>query len=86
MKKPPARARKLFTLRGNPDNGTHTRVFKYSGGKDGAEAVLYAVENRGHAWPGGTQYLPGFIIGKTSRDFDATETIWAFFKKHAASK
>jgi polyhydroxybutyrate depolymerase len=41
------------------------------------------MEGGGHTWPGGHQYLPAWIIGKTSRDIDANEVIWNFFKKHA---
>ena len=40
------------------------------------------VDGGGHTWPGGHQYLPEWIIGKTSRDIDANEVIWDFFKKH----
>ena len=29
--------------------------------------------------PGGEQYLPVALVGKTSRDFDASETITQFF-------
>jgi polyhydroxybutyrate depolymerase len=44
-----------------------------------AATVLYTVVNGGHTWPGGEQYLPVAVIGGTNRDFDASETIWAFF-------
>jgi poly(3-hydroxybutyrate) depolymerase len=36
----------------------------------------------GHTWPGGYQYLPEFLIGRTSRDFKATSIIWNFFNAH----
>jgi len=45
-----------------------------------AEVVLYAVEGGGHTWPGGIQYLPEFVIDKTSREFNVSEVIWEFFK------
>jgi polyhydroxybutyrate depolymerase len=35
----------------------------------------------GHTWPGGSQYLPKFIVGRVCRDFSATEKIFDFFKK-----
>jgi polyhydroxybutyrate depolymerase len=70
-----------------PDNGskdgTSVRVETYAGGKAGAEVILYSVEGGGHTWPGGRQYLPKSIIGRTSRQFNASEVIWQFFKKHA---
>ncbi|MCX6008557.1 MAG: hypothetical protein NTW48_00675 [Chloroflexi bacterium] len=52
------------------------------GCQDGAEVVLYAIEGGGHTWPGGLQYLPELVIGKTSREFNASEVIWQFFKEH----
>jgi len=29
------------------------------------------------------QYAPSFVVGRTSRDIDACEAIWEFFKAHA---
>ena len=70
-----------------PDNGskdgTSVRVETYAGGKSGTEVTLYSVEGGGHTWPGGRQYLPRNIIGRISRQFNASEVIWQFFKKHA---
>ena len=43
------------------------------------ELLHYKVLNGGHTWPGGYQYLPELLIGKTNQDLDATETIWNFF-------
>ncbi|HTV11331.1 MAG TPA: hypothetical protein VME20_05650 [Acidimicrobiales bacterium] len=36
--------------------------------------VLYMLEGGGHGWPGGPQYLPAWLIGRVSRDFDATKS------------
>jgi polyhydroxybutyrate depolymerase len=66
----------------DPSDGTTVRKEVYGGCENGAEVVLYAVEGGGHTWPGGLQYLPESIIGRTSRDFDASEVIWQFFKEH----
>lgn len=66
----------------DPRDGTRARKEDYAGGTEGSEVVLYAVEGGGHTWPGGRQYLPSWIIGKTCRDFDATSVIWEFFKRH----
>jgi len=44
--------------------------------------VLYATGGGGHTWPGGLQYFPESIIGKTSREFNASEIIWQFFREH----
>jgi len=66
----------------DPEDGTRVRREEYGGGTDGTEVILYAVEGGGHTWPGGSQYLPAWIIGRTSRDIDATTLIWDFFKGH----
>ncbi len=64
-----------------PKDGTEIEKYVYSCGE--AEVVLYKVIGGGHTWPGGQQYLAERIIGKTSRDINATEEIWEFFKKHS---
>lgn len=43
----------------------------------GAESTLVTLENKGHSWPGSN--MPDAI---TSRDIDATDEIWAFFRAH----
>ncbi len=67
----------------DPGDGTRVTRTEYTNSTDGTEVVLYSVDGGGHTWPGGVQYLPAWIIGKTSRDFDANEVIWSFFKKHS---
>ncbi|MFZ0737018.1 MAG: PHB depolymerase family esterase [Candidatus Acidiferrales bacterium] len=64
------------------ENGLETRHEIYSGCRGGTEVALYSIVGGGHTWPGGMQYAPQFFIGKTSRDFDANETIWKFFQAH----
>jgi polyhydroxybutyrate depolymerase len=44
--------------------------------------ILYSGEGGGHTWSGGYLYLGDWIIGKTSRDINACEEIWEFFKNH----
>jgi len=66
----------------DPQDGIRVRQEAYSQGKAGTEVILYAIEGGGHTWPGGPQYLPERIIGKTSRDIKASEVIWDFFVKH----
>ncbi|MBN2864162.1 MAG: hypothetical protein JXN62_13425 [Bacteroidales bacterium] len=66
----------------DPADGTRVEKKLYRNGIDGSEVVLYTVEGGGHTWPGGFQYLPVWMIGKTSRDIDACEIIWSFFRKH----
>jgi polyhydroxybutyrate depolymerase len=66
----------------DPKDGTRVRKEAYSDCKDGAEVILYAIENGGHTWPNGHKYLPDRIVGKISKDIDANEVIWDFFKRH----
>jgi polyhydroxybutyrate depolymerase len=66
----------------DPEDGTRVQKSVYSQCTDDAEIVLYTIKGGGHTWPGGYQYLPEFLIGKTSRDFNASETIWDFFNGH----
>ena len=65
----------------DPKDGTRVRREAYNQCREGMEVVLYTIEGGGHTWPGGHQYLPEWIIGKTSRDINANEVIWGFFQK-----
>lgn len=67
----------------DPKDGTRVRKEAYSNCKNNAEVILYAIENGGHTWPSGHKYLPDRIVGKTSKDIDANEIIWDFFKRHS---
>lgn len=66
----------------DPQDGTQVRREAYSGCKNSTEVILYAVEGGGHAWPGGPQYAPQALIGKTNRDINASQLIWDFFSRH----
>jgi polyhydroxybutyrate depolymerase len=67
----------------DPGDGTTAYCETYSGGRDGAEVVLYAITGGGHTWPGGREFAPRFVVGKRSKDFNASEAIWAFLSKHS---
>ena len=70
----------------NPDtagDGTSIDVEVFSDCAGGNEVRGYTVRKGGHAWPGGTQYLPELIIGKTTRNMDASEVLWDFFSHHS---
>jgi polyhydroxybutyrate depolymerase len=67
----------------NPANdGTSISLERYTACASGSEVAFYKVTDGGHTWPGGSQYLPVVIVGKTSRDLNASDTILAFFKNH----
>jgi polyhydroxybutyrate depolymerase len=63
-------------------DGTTVRRRVFGKGKDGTDVVVYTIEGGGHTWPGARQYLPVFLVGKASRNLDATRVIWEFFAKH----
>ncbi|MFK7956924.1 MAG: PHB depolymerase family esterase [Lysobacterales bacterium] len=46
-----------------------------------APVELYKVNNGGHTWPSGVQYLPPRIVGETSNDISAADEGWAFFSQ-----
>ena len=69
------------------DPSDKTRVSRqvYQQCSQDAEVVLYTIENGGHTWPGGKQYLPKMIVGIASQDINASAVIWDFFKRHSLS-
>lgn len=64
----------------SPNDSTTTEATVYPTGVGGIKVQVYVVQNGGHTWPGRPLYLPERVIGKASRDFDATKAIWDFFK------
>jgi len=66
----------------DPSDSTTTDIEIFDGCRARTAVELYTVDGGGHTWPGGLQYLPESIIGSTSRDFDASETMWQFFATH----
>ncbi|NGY05109.1 alpha/beta hydrolase family esterase [Solimonas terrae] len=64
------------------NDGTTISVARNAGCGSGGEVRLYTVTNGGHTWPGGSQYLPESMIGKTSADMNANDEIWSFFSAH----
>lgn len=70
---------------GDPNDETSVVVKKYPDGAGGAKTHYYLIKNGGHAWPGRPPYAPQSLIGVASRDFDASEVIWEFFKSLRSS-
>lgn len=66
-----------------PDDGIRVTIHHYEASENDAEVILYTIHGGGHTWPGGLQYLPEKIVGRTCRDFDANVVIWEFFKQHS---
>ncbi|HEY7126920.1 MAG TPA: PHB depolymerase family esterase [Ktedonobacterales bacterium] len=67
------------------NDGTHIQQNIYGGCQQGSQVVFYIVQGGGHTWPSGFQYLPVSMVGKTSRQMDASQVIWEFFQKHVRS-
>jgi len=60
------------------DDGTALVVRRGAGCRPGTAVVLYEVQGGGHAWPGGLRYAREWLIGKVSRELDATDETWRF--------
>jgi polyhydroxybutyrate depolymerase len=69
-----------ITDKARDNTQVHREIF--DAGREGSEVIVYTIEGGGHTWPGGSQYLPAFVVGKVSQKLDATQVIWDFFKKH----
>jgi polyhydroxybutyrate depolymerase len=68
-----------------PNVGDGTVVHRYDSTACAVstEVVFYQIDNGGHTWPGGKQYLPRPVIGATTRALDGSESIAQFFLAHA---
>ncbi len=64
-------------------DGTRVQVLMSHNNSTGADVVLYDVQGGGHTWPGGWQYLGVWLVGRTSREINASVVIWEFFKTHS---
>ena len=63
----------------NANDGTSVVKEEYTN-PDGLKVIGYTINNGGHTWPGGWQYFPKFIVGKTTHNLNACQVIWDFFK------
>ena len=63
-------------------DGTQVRQFDSTACAADTEVKLYQIDNGGHTWPGGKQYLPKAVIGPTTRAFDASQVMATFFLAH----
>lgn len=63
------------------DDGTSVTKEEYSS-PNGLKVIGFTVVDGGHTWPGGSQYLPKFIIGPLSQNINACEEIWKFFREN----
>jgi len=62
------------------EDGTTVQKHSYGKSKDGAQVVFYRIEGGGHVWPGGPK-LQEVVLGKVTREIDASTLIWEFFSQ-----
>lgn len=60
-------------------DGTSVTINEYNICDQDSKVHLYKIENGGHTWPGGFQYLPEFTVGLTCREINACDLIVEFF-------
>ncbi len=66
-----------------PNDGTSIEVTRHTACADGAEVVLVKVIGGGHTWPMGAQYLPVNLVGRVSKEINASSMIFDFFLSHS---
>jgi polyhydroxybutyrate depolymerase len=64
------------------DGKTTIKRETWAGCRGGTEVVFYTIGGGGHTWPGGFQYLPEMMVGKTTRAINANELMIDFFERH----
>ena len=64
------------------DDGLVIKRLTYGPGREGSEAILYAIEGGGHTWPGRKPFGEFLGVGKSALDLKANDLIWEFFQKH----
>lgn len=65
------------------NDGTSITLSRHAGCSGGAENRFYDVIGGGHTWPGGVQYQPVALIGRTSNDIDASQEAWQFLSGYS---
>jgi polyhydroxybutyrate depolymerase len=66
----------------DPEDGTRIRTVAWRRCELGQEVALYIIDGGGHTWPGGWPYLGRWLVGRTSRELDASVEIWREFSSH----
>jgi polyhydroxybutyrate depolymerase len=70
----------VITSIDNEDDDTYVKKFVFSDDTGRNEVVFYLIYGGGHTWPGGKQYLPKLVVGRTSGELNASEEIWKWFE------
>lgn len=78
-----AKPKKTLLPNKDPNDDTRVEMKQYTGCADQTEVTLVKVIGGGHTWPGGAQYLKPKLIGRVSKDINASAMIIDFFLKHS---
>lgn len=70
----------IVDLPDKENDGTSVSKQTFNKCKKGGDVVLYKINGGGHTWAGGLEILSERLLGKTSRDINACDEIWEFFK------
>lgn len=62
------------------NDGTCVTEILFEQGNPEAPVHCYVIHGGGHTWPGSNCFLPQLFVGKVSHEFNASETIWSFFR------
>jgi polyhydroxybutyrate depolymerase len=68
------------------DDGTTAKMTAYPGCASDTEVIFIEIEGGGHTWPGAHKDPVGLLAGRVSRDFDASDIIWDFFRRHTLAE
>ena len=61
---------------------TSLEIYSYQECKENVRVRLYKLIGAGHMWPGLSQKIPFINLGKETKELNASEEIWNFFKLH----
>ncbi len=70
----------ISELPDSENDGTTVTTIEYNQCKGNGTISLYRINGGGHTWPGAKSYNLKRIVGKTSKEIIACDTIWEFFK------
>ncbi|MEM7401411.1 MAG: PHB depolymerase family esterase [Pseudomonadota bacterium] len=70
----------ISELPDNEKDGTTVTTFEYRQCNGNGTISLYRINGGGHTWPGAKSHNLKRIVGKTSQELIACDTIWEFFK------
>jgi polyhydroxybutyrate depolymerase len=76
----------ITNLPGNAGDGTKIIKEEYVNKATNIKVIGYTITNGGHTWPGGTQYMPKFLVGTVTHNLNACDIIWDFFKAYRVVK